>query len=407
MRPGVTKLAVCGIFASVALLVCPPDAHAAGANLIANPSFEVASSATRPAAWAPDSWGTNSTTFGYLTTGHTGGRSVRTTMTGYTSGDAKWAHTAVAVTAGQSYQYTAWYQSNVQTEVDVEFTLASGAVDYAYLTEVPAASAWTKVTVQYTAPAGAVSLTIFQPLARKGYLTIDDVSLTTYTPTGFTRGLVSLTFDDGWRSQYTNGLPLLNQYGMPATFYLLTGTVTYPDYLTTAMMQTIAGRGNEIAAHTVTHPHLPALSVTKIDKELAGCQTSLRGWMGPGVAKNFASPYGEYNPTVLTEVGKYYRSHRSVEEGFNSRDAFDSQRLRVQNVGQTTTPAQVGAWVDQAVRDHTWLVLVYHEVGSNLTDPTYGVTTANLNAELSLIKTKGVAVRTVDQALDEIQGQLP
>jgi hypothetical protein len=78
----------------------------------------------------------------------------------------------------------------------------------------------------------------------------------------------------------------------------------------------------------------------------------------------------------------------------------------VQNILDTTTPAQVGAWVDQAIRDRSWLILVYHEVGTGLPDPTYVVTPANLDAELRLIQSKGIAVRTVDQALDEVVPQL-
>ena len=62
--------------------------------------------------------------------------------------------------------------------------------------------------------------------------------------------------------------------------------------------------------------------------------------------------------------------------------------------------------MDQAIADKTWLVLCYHEVDTATEDPTYAVTPANLNSELSSIKSKGVAVLTVDAALTEIQAQL-
>jgi peptidoglycan/xylan/chitin deacetylase (PgdA/CDA1 family) len=35
------------------------------------------------------------------------------------------------------------------------------------------------------------------------------------------KALISLTFDDGLRSQFANALPILNSYGMLATFFLI------------------------------------------------------------------------------------------------------------------------------------------------------------------------------------------
>jgi len=162
----------------------------------------------------------------------------------------------------------------------------------------------------------------------------------------------------------------------------------------------------EIASHTVTHPHLPTLTDAQIDSELKNSQASLRSWYGPAVAKNFATPYGEYNAKVLSTSKLYYRSHRSTDEGYNTKDGTDVNNIKVQNILDTMTPAQVGLWVDQALRDKSWLVLVYHEVDATAEDPTYAVTPANLEAELKLIQQKAITVKTVDQALDEVVPQL-
>ncbi|MGI5238175.1 polysaccharide deacetylase family protein [Dactylosporangium sp. CA-139066] len=383
----------------------PPPPPATPGNLIANPSVETASGSA-PAGWSSSSWGTNTTAFSYLTTGRTGSRSVKTQISKYTSGDAKWSPSAVSVTPGKTYQYANWYQSNVDSEIDVEVTMADGSQQYAYLATAPASSAWAKVSAQYIAPTGATKITVFQVLAKVGWVTTDDFSLSEYTPAQFNRALVSLTFDDGWRSQYTAGLPLLDKYHMPATYYLLTSTIDYPDYMTKAQMGDLAAHGVEIASHTVDHPHLPTLSAAQIDSELKDSQATLRQWYGAGVAKNFATPYGEYNATVLSTSKKYYRSHRSTDEGYNTKDSTDVNNIKVQNILDTTTPAQVGQWIDQAIRDKSWLVLVYHEVSATAEDPTYAVTPANLEAELKLIQQKGITVATVDKALDEVVPQL-
>jgi peptidoglycan/xylan/chitin deacetylase (PgdA/CDA1 family) len=382
----------------------PPPPTTPG-NLIANPSVETVSGSA-PAGWTSSSWGTNTTAFTYLTTGRTGGRSVKTQISKYTSGDAKWSPAAVAVTPGKTYQYSNWYQSNADSEIDVEVTMADGSQQYAYLAAAPASAGWAKVSAQYIAPAGAAKITVFQVIAKVGWVTADDFSLAEYTPAQLNRALISLTFDDGWRSQYTAGVPLLDKYHIPATYYLLTSTIDYPDYMTKTQMGDLPAHGIEIASHTVDHPHLPTLSAAQIDSELKDSQATLRQWYGPAVARNFATPYGEYNATVLSTSKKYYRSHRSTDEGYNTKDSTDVNNIKVQNILDTTTPAQVGQWIDQAIRDKSWLVLVYHEVSAGAEDPTYAVTPANLEAELKLIGQKAITPLTVDKALDEVVPQL-
>ncbi|MFI5910747.1 polysaccharide deacetylase family protein [Dactylosporangium sp. NPDC051541] len=383
----------------------PPPPTTPG-NLIANPSVETANG-TAPSGWTSSTWGTNTTVFSYPTTGHTGGRSVKTQISKYTNGDSKWSPAAVTVTAGKTYQYSNWYQSNVDSEIDVEVTMADGSEQYAYLAAAPASAAWAKVSAQYTVPAGATKITVFQVLAKVGWVTSDDFGLAEYTPAQLNRALVSLTFDDGWKSQYSAGLPLLDKYNMDATYYVLTSTTDYPDYMTKAEMLNLPAHGIEVASHTVDHPHLPTMTAAQIDAELKDSQATLRQWYGNNtVAKNFATPFGEYNANVLTSSKKYYRSHRSTDEGYNTKDSTDVYNIKVQNILNTTTPAQVGQWIDQAIRDKSWLVLVYHEVSATAEDPTYAVTPANLDKELQLIQSKAITVKTVDQALDEVVPQL-
>ncbi len=50
-------------------------------------------------------------------------------------------------------------------------------------------------------------MTVYHFIKQNGTLTTDNYSLKPYTPDGFNRALVSLTFDDGYASTYDNGLP--------------------------------------------------------------------------------------------------------------------------------------------------------------------------------------------------------
>ena len=376
-------------------------------NLISNSSFEIAdpSNANLPFGWQSNKWGTNTTTFSYLATGgHTGNRAVQVSTTKYTSGDAKWYFNPISVTPGTEYRFADYYKSTVNTELDAVFTMKDGSILYQTIGQPSSGSAWNSAAATFTAPTNAVSVTIYHLIYSTGSITIDDASLKTYTEVGFNRALVSLTFDDGWASSYTSGLPLLQKYGFVSTQYIISGYLGAQDYMTIPMIAAFQTQGSEIGSHTVDHPDLTTLSQADLTYELSQSQKTLQSTFGPAVAKDFASPYGAYNQNVLATIAQYYQSHRSTDTGYNSKDSFNAYNILVQNVDITTTPAQVAAWVAQAQVTSTWLVLVYHQVDTS--GGEYSVTPANLDTELSNIKASNIVVKTMQQALTEVQSQL-
>jgi peptidoglycan/xylan/chitin deacetylase (PgdA/CDA1 family) len=152
----------------------------------------------------------------------------------------------------------------------------------------------------------------------------------------------------------------------------------------------------------MTHPHLTEASSECLDEQLHESQVLLQQWFGPSAATNFAPPYGEFDSRVFGEIQRYYRSNRSTDVGYNQKDSFDVHDLKVQNVVRTTTPADIDGWVRQALADRSWLILVYHEVSDAPADAQYAVSPGNLDAELQIIQSSGIAVKTVSQALDEL-----
>jgi peptidoglycan/xylan/chitin deacetylase (PgdA/CDA1 family) len=287
------------------------------------------------------------------------------------------------------------------------YTDATGTEQYLTI-QTPLANGSTTVWQQYTGtftlPQNATSVTLFMLISSNGWLQVDDYSVTAQPVVGFTQPLVSLTFDDGLSSTYKNGLPILQKYGFVSTQYLISGTLNTSTYMTTANARAFLTQGSEIGSHTVTHPYLTQLTAPLMTQELSQSQVKLRSLFGTSVAQNFASPYGDYNLNVINTIKTYYRSHRSVDVGYNSKDNFNPYNIRVQNVDSTTTPAQVAAWVAKAKADKTWLVLVYHAVVNG--GDAYSVTPVNLDTELANIKASGVSVKTINQALDIITPQL-
>jgi peptidoglycan/xylan/chitin deacetylase (PgdA/CDA1 family) len=214
--------------------------------------------------------------------------------------------------------------------------------------------------------------------------------------TGFARGLVSVTFDDGYASQFFNALPVLRRYCIPGTFYIISGALTQqPAYMTGDQVQALSASGQEIASHTVSHAHLKTLTTDELKNELAQSQETLQALIGKAVP-DFAYPYGEYSSDTIEAASSIYQSQRTVDAGYNTKSNFQPTKLLVQNVVHSTTTSDVRGWITKAAHDKSWLILVYHEVANN---PVF-------HAEMAMVKNSGLGLVTISQAVAEILPQL-
>lgn len=166
-------------FALAALLLLPAIpalADDASANLIANSGVE-SSASGQPDNWVPESWGTNTTSFDYVNTGHSGSHAIQTTVSNYTDGDAKWIFNPVSVAASTQYTYSDWYEATTTTHVWAQYKNVDGSFSYQWLGSVGASNIWAQATEKLTVPDGVTAVSIFHVLNANGQLTIDDASL--------------------------------------------------------------------------------------------------------------------------------------------------------------------------------------------------------------------------------------
>lgn len=379
------------------------------AQPIPNGSLETVSSVNTklPANWSHSKWGTNTAKFAYVQNGHTGSRSVKVTISNYTDGDAKWLFDPITtLTPGKQYRFTAWYKSNVAPKAVAMFNKADGTTQYFGLPDPfatgNAKTTWQQYSDTFTVPTDAVSTSVFLFINKNGWLQTDDYSISNYQPTGFSRPLVTMTFDDGHEDNVTTALPLLNQYGFKTTQCYATEFI---EGVPGAADNVLAffNSGHEVCSHTVTHPFMTLLNQTQLDYELSHSQQVLQNIIGQPV-RNFASPYGDYNQNVNNTIDNYYQAHRTVDEGYNSKDNFNVYRLRVQNVQNTTTLAEYQSWLDKAKETNTWLILVYHRVAADAGQ--FDTYPADFAAQLQAVHNSGITVKTYQDALTETRAQL-
>ncbi len=108
---------------------------------------------------------------------------------------------------------------------------------------------------------------------------------------------IVISFDDGYRPQFTYALPELRRHGWPGLLNLKAeGSDLY-----TSNVEAMIGAGWELAAHTIHHLDLTTLDAAQLKEEVAGSRQILRREYGVPIA-NFCYPAGQFDETVIEAV---------------------------------------------------------------------------------------------------------
>jgi peptidoglycan/xylan/chitin deacetylase (PgdA/CDA1 family) len=98
--------------------------------------------------------------------------------------------------------------------------------------------------------------------------------------TDLSGGTVSITFDDGWASDYEEAFPALRELHMRATFFVVPTLVGTPGYVTWGQLREMVAAGMEVASHSMTHPFMHRLDRAGLEREFGESKTIIEQRLG-------------------------------------------------------------------------------------------------------------------------------
>jgi peptidoglycan/xylan/chitin deacetylase (PgdA/CDA1 family) len=174
-------------------------------------------------------------------------------------------------------------------------------------------------------------------LAENGYETIDlyDLSLAITNKIELPPKPVIITLDDGYRDNYENAFPILQEHGFEATFFIVTEFIdnNLDGYMSWEMVEEMFAAGMRIEPHSKTHPDLSVREREYMIYEILGSMETIAAHTGER-PRYFCYPGGRYNETTLEVVEEldFWGAVTTASgdwHGFNER--FEWSRVRMRN----------------------------------------------------------------------------
>ena len=151
----------------------------------------------------------------------------------------------------------------------------------------------------------------------QGYNTITLAQLYDYLENGteLPNKPIVITFDDGYVDNYKNVLPILKEYNMKATLFMISDAANTPGFVSTEQMHQMEAGGFDIQGHTNHHKFLTKIDPTELPDALLGGKTSLEGILGEPI-EYLAYP-GGFNDMLVQYVSKQsgYKMAFTVQPG--------------------------------------------------------------------------------------------
>ncbi|MBC8485462.1 MAG: polysaccharide deacetylase family protein, partial [Bacteroidetes bacterium] len=145
--------------------------------------------------------------------------------------------------------------------------------------------------------------------------------------------IILLTFDDGWKDNYTNAFPILKKFSFKAAIFLVYYTIEekgeFQEYLNKKDIFEMQNYGIDFGSHTLTHQELPTLEKQEAKREIVNSKSCLEKLLNKPVI-SFCYPRGKVNSDAVSMVSDAgYELAFTIHPG---RNYFDDNFLLLNRI---------------------------------------------------------------------------
>ena len=141
---------------------------------------------------------------------------------------------------------------------------------------------------------------------------------------------VFITFDDGYKENYTEIFPILKEYNVKITLFLTLFHITESN-ITRDMIVEMSDSGFvKFESHTLNHPDLTVSNEANLLKELENSKIQIEEITGKTVLA-LAYPAGAFNETVKEKTKEFYFFGLRKDLGMHNTeyDPYEVRRIRI------------------------------------------------------------------------------
>lgn len=212
-------------------------------------------------------------------------------------------------------------------------------------------------------------------------------------------GIISLTFDDRYLTQYETAYPEMKEYGYNGTLYILANLSFFEgrELMSFKQAKEMQDNGWEVGSHTLKHKRLTMLSDDELKKDLRLSKEILEN-EGFEI-KTLAFPGGHYNGKVINETKKNYLASRALTEGYNNLSKIDFYNLRTKWLVIKKSPEEICSWIEYTQKEGLWFILTFHSVEPEAERP-FDTSVKTFKEILNCINSSGINVKTIKEVIN-------
>ena len=140
---------------------------------------------------------------------------------------------------------------------------------------------------------------------------------------------IVITFDDGYQGNHEYALPVLREFGLTATFFIIVNRVGSPFMMDWSKIKELNENNMSVQSHTMNHTLLGQLQKSEILVELNESKQTLQDKLG-SIVDFFSLPHGSFNRFIKSSaIDAGYLGGCTSEPGYitQSSDIFYMNRI--------------------------------------------------------------------------------